>query len=451
MTGGDPVDEEGFRLRAAALLRSAANDLKRDDASAAADLGVPVADFAAYAEGRRAIPPELVRRATSAWPVNECDLLPWRDDCPDGVAIRRLADSVASARVLRRDGRDYYEYRDTAMSRLASFRPEWIRILSVVDNDDPAHPGVSWNKGHLLYQFTYFVGPVNYYVREPERDHVLRMSTGDSVWGIPFAPHTFTSRSATEDAYILALTYGAELVGDAQRELAALGTETAAHFVRPSGIAAFPLIFRDFLDASAIPAAQLATLSKLPEKRVADLLDGTVPTPEEIECLAKTLRVSPRDLMPVMTDQVGSIQYCPATEAREWLYPSSRQAVYRIRELAGSSLHPHTRALEIIPLGSSGGEALRTYQHQYLYNVSSAATDLTWRFQGRSHRGRLHPGDSAYLKPFVQVAFTPERDGECRLLSLRIGGRVTPEARAALGTIWPGSLPRYLRESGRWY
>ncbi|WP_433431004.1 XRE family transcriptional regulator [Nonomuraea sp. CA-141351] len=456
MSGDAPVDEEGFRLRGAALLRSAANDLKRDDAAAADDLGVSVADFAAYAEGRRAVPAELVRRAAAVWPVNEGDLLPWRDDCPDGVAIHRLADSIASSRVLTRGGIDYYEYRDTAMSRVAAFRPEWIKMLSVVDNDDPAHPGVRWNKGHLLYQFTYFVGPVNYYVREPEGDRVLRMNTGDSVWGLPYSPHTFTSRSADEEAYILALTYGGELVGDPQRELAALGAPTAAHFARPPGGLAFPAILRDFLNALALPADRLAVLSGLPEQHVAGLLAGAVPpTPEEIERLASALRVSPRDLMPIDADVVGSIRYCPADAAREWHYPSSPQAAYRIRELAGSSLHPHTRALEIIPLADAGSSSfsssLRTYQHQYVYNVSSAAADLTWRFQGRSHRDRLGPGDSAYLKPFVEVAFASGRPGECRLLSLRIGGRVTPETRTALGTIYPGSLTRYLRENGRWY
>lgn len=447
----DSVDEQGFRLRAGALLRSAANDLKRDDAAAAADLGIPVADFAAYAEGRLAIPAEVLRRAAAVWPVNECDLLPWRDDCPDGAIIHRLAASVASARVLRRGGIDYYEYRDTAMSRVASFRPEWIRMLSVVDTDDPGHPGVSWNKGHLLYQFTYFVGPVNYYVREPEGDRALRMNTGDSVWGVPFAPHTFTSREAGADAHILALTYGAELLGDAQRELAVCGAETAAGLARRPVDSAFSGILQDFLAACALPAEQLALLSGLPEDRIADLLGGSVPpTAEEVVELAKALRVSPRELMPIVGDVTGSIRYCPASEARQWSYPSSRCAAYRIRELAGSSLHPHTRALEILPVAGSARHALRTYQHQYVYNVGASPADLVWRFDGRSFHDRLEPGDSAYFKPFAEVAFASTSDA-CRLLSLRIGGRVTPESRTALGSMHPGSMSRYLRENGRWY
>jgi len=46
------------------------------------------------------------------------------NDCPDGVLLYRAVDSLASARVFQRGGADYYEYRDTATSRLSSFRPE---------------------------------------------------------------------------------------------------------------------------------------------------------------------------------------------------------------------------------------------------------------------------------------------------------------------------------------
>ena len=84
---------------------------------------------------------------------------------------------------------------------------------------------MEWNEGHLLYQFTYFVGPVNYYYLWDDVAHFQPMNTGDSVWGVPFAPHSFTTR--TPGGYILALTYGGDLVGDAQRELSVLGPRAA--------------------------------------------------------------------------------------------------------------------------------------------------------------------------------------------------------------------------------
>src|SRR5262245_27582978 len=144
------LDDPTRQSRAAALLRSAANDLKRDDATAETELGLPTGSFAAYTSGLRPITWELIERAVRVWPLNERDLLPVHDDCPSGVSIVRQADSVKSSRVIDRGGRPYYEYRDTAMSRVASFRPEWIRMLVTTDGgaDDPA---VQWNNGHLLY------------------------------------------------------------------------------------------------------------------------------------------------------------------------------------------------------------------------------------------------------------------------------------------------------------
>ena len=40
--------------------------------------------------------------------------------------IMRCEDSVKSSRIMHRSGKPYYEYRDTAMSSVGPFRPEWI-------------------------------------------------------------------------------------------------------------------------------------------------------------------------------------------------------------------------------------------------------------------------------------------------------------------------------------
>src|SRR5690349_5396280 len=117
---------DDFTKRAARLLRAAANDLKRDDASAETDLGLAPGEFARITSDERPFDWELIRRAAKVWPLNERDLLPVHDDCPRGVRIHRLADSVASSRIINRGGSPYYEYRDTAMSTVASYRPEWI-------------------------------------------------------------------------------------------------------------------------------------------------------------------------------------------------------------------------------------------------------------------------------------------------------------------------------------
>ncbi|AKA09049.1 hypothetical protein SAZ_34550 [Streptomyces noursei ZPM] len=461
---GTPADDEGFRRRAGALLRSAAGDLRRTSRSAAADLGLTHADYAAHLAPEQGFSWDLAQRAATVWPLNERDLVPVRNDCPRGVRVLRATESASSARVFQRGGIDYYEYRATAMSRLASFRPAWIRMLSVVTDDDPHNADVHWNNGHMLYQFTYCVGPVNYYCRWNGRDHVLRMNTGDSIWGLPFSPHTFTARNAEEPAYVLALTYGGELMGDAQHELAALGPDTARGFAldTDSAAAAQGRLLRSYLDASALPLEHAAELSGIPAGRLAGVADGgTTLTPDEVTALAAALRLSPRDLLPVVPDAVDGVSFCPAATSRSWYHPSAGHRDYRVRELAGDRLHPHTRALEIHPQRADSDSAdqavtpLRTHQHQYLHNVGGGPVRMAWQHGGERYETVLEPGASAYVTPFVRAEFTRSGRGDptdpTRLLALRIGGRVTTEARSALGSMYPGSLERCLHEDRQWY
>lgn len=455
MRNDKQVDEDGFQRRSAALLRGAANDLKRNVAAADRDLGLAAGQFEKLASGAQKIPDSVRRAAAVAWPLNERDLVPIRNDCPEGVLLCSLADSIRSARVIQRGGIDYYEYRDTAMSRLSSFRPEWIRMLSVVDDDRPDNPGVRWNNGHLLYQFTYFVGPVNYYYRWGSDEHVLRMRTGDSIWGFPFSPHSFTARTSSEPAYILALTYGAELSGDTQHELAALGPDTAEQFAWNTGERARQAaLLAAHMDAGILSVSELAKRSGLDADLIEEVLaaDRALAGDERAR-LAEALGVSERDLLPVEVSHAGGINLCRAEHALQWEYPSTGDAAdYLVTQLAGNPLHPETRALEIRPLRKdASAAALVTYQHQYLYNIGTNPVHLSWEHRGKRSSVMLEPGASAYVMPFVSITYTADNPPSAVLLALRIGGHVNTQARVALGHMHPGGLKRLLREDLQWY
>lgn len=455
MINDSQIDEDGFRRRSAALLRGAANDLKRNDAAADHDLGLAPGQFEKLASGAQKIPDSVRRAAAAAWPLNERDLTPIRNDCPEGVLLFSLAHSMKSARVIQRGGIDYYEYRDTAASRLSSFRPEWIRMLSVVNDDRPDNPGVHWNNGHLLYQFTYFVGPVNYYYRWGNDEHVLRMRTGDSIWGFPFSPHTFTARTSSEPAYILALTYGAELCGDTQHELAALGPETAEQFALDTGARARQAaLLAARMDAGILSVAEVAKRSGLDADLIEEVLvaDRAL-TGDERTRLADALGVCERDILPVEISDAGSINLCRAERALQWEYPSTGDAAdYLVTQLAGNLLHPETRAIEIRPLRQdASATSLVTHQHQYLYNVGPNPVYLSWEHNGKRSSATLDSGASAYVMPFVSIAYTADNPPSAVLLTLRIGGNVNTEARVALGAMHPGGLKRLLREELQWY
>ena len=133
---------------------------------------------------------------------------------------------------MERAGKPYYEYRDSAMSSVAPFRPEWIMELCYVNDNDPENTTVQWNNGHFMHQFTYFIGEVNfYYIDNEGRKKIGIMKTGDSMYITPFVPHTFATRNnAQKNGLILALTYGEKLTGEVKQELSALSTNLGSQF-----------------------------------------------------------------------------------------------------------------------------------------------------------------------------------------------------------------------------
>ncbi|MEO9239900.1 MAG: helix-turn-helix domain-containing protein, partial [Jatrophihabitantaceae bacterium] len=376
-------------------------------------------------------------------------LLTIRDDTPAGLRVMRAAESAASSRIIERGGRPYYEYRDTAMSRLASYRPEWIKMLRVVDNDDPESPAVNWNNGHLLYQFTYFVGPVNYYFRSGGRSFCTPMNTGDSVWGLPFAPHSFTSRSEVEPAYILALTYGGELTGDAQRELSAFGGAVTASLAMAPGD--HGALLRTLMSARLLTIAELADRSGLASSRISALAATPARADwQELMALAGALGVSVRELLATHTTTEADVRIQPASTASGWEFPGPDGPAYQFTQLASDPLHPHTTSLEVEILTTRPDVALPpTYQHQYLYVLGDEPVAVRWRHDGEQFDDRLEPDDSAYLIPGTELSLCADRP--TRVLLLRIAGPTTPDVRFALGAMPDGAIGRYVAEDRLWY
>ena len=207
------------------------NDLKRRPEDAAKELSVSLEEIMSVIKGERELSHDIIKRATEIWPINIADFYLIHDDCPNGVKIMRAEHSKKTRRIMDRAGLPYYEYRDTAMSSVSLFRPEWIEELCIVDDNEPDNPNVQWNNGHFMHQFTYFIGDVNYYYQGPDgKKKVAIMNTGDSVYGTPFRPHSFATRKgASKNGLILALTYGNSLL-ISQQELSTLGVELGLNF-----------------------------------------------------------------------------------------------------------------------------------------------------------------------------------------------------------------------------
>src|SRR6185369_16682133 len=196
---------------------SEANDLKRTPEVLAEETGFDAAIVRGVMAGESDADTarDLAMRMAATYPIALDEVWLERADTDAGVRVMHERESRASARHYTRTdgaGRDvvYFEYRDTVMSRVAPFKPEWVQPLRIVSDDSPDNDAVAFNNGHLLHQLTFYIGEVNVYWIIGGRRHCARMNTGDSSYMAPFIPHSFTSRGARL-GLIIAVTYAGDV------------------------------------------------------------------------------------------------------------------------------------------------------------------------------------------------------------------------------------------------
>ena len=442
-----------------ARILNEANDLKRTPDALAEEMGVELDFVTGIIAGNRDIDQvrDFVWKMTEFYPISLADIWLDTNDTVDGAVIVRAADSAATSRIFERaDGTgalsDYYEYRDTAMSRTAPFKPEWIREIRLVTDSDPDNPDVAFNNGHLMHQMTFFVGAVNFYWKVDGKKYCAEMSTGDSCFITPYVPHSFTRRNENEMGLIIAVTFAGE-VRRAIPEIMRMGAdcieEIAGDLRDGSGYASR---LKGALDAEMLTASELERQLKsggIKDRRAAALASGeTQPASGELETIAKILNFRPSDLMvpSLSADDLVTIRYASGTPLRD--FSSGGNNCHQIRNLARSTLQPNIKSFDIhVTLG--GERAFQHGLHEYVYNFGDSPVSLYWG-EGDNHRDTLRPGDSAYFHPMTSHKFECETaDG--RLLCVRVPGRLNNDVLNEYGSFPKAIRQRVVEETMRWY
>ena len=427
------------------------NDLKRRPEDAAIELGISKVEVLAIISGEKPISSEIVERAIKIWPVNTRDFYIIQDDCSTGVKIMREAESEKSSRIMNRAGRPYYEYRDTAMSSTAPFRPEWILELCYVDDNNPENPDAQWNNGHFMHQFTYFIGEVNFYFRGSNGEKkVAVMNTGDSMYITPFVPHTFTTRKEAEkNGLILAITYGGKLTGDTQHELSSLSLNLASNFALDFSTKenASSSILKYHREIMSLTIEELSKRCKISKERIEAFENGKmVPSISDLSLIAPVLGVNSKDLM--ANDKIEDkviVKY--HNECKKWFYPEKTK-VYEFVELASTTTLPYSKAFEIKVQNSYNSDFdLRVGLHQYVFNIGDKPIILNWIIDGKTYHDAINPNDSAYVKPFVKHNFR----GDGKLLVLRIGGKTVGDPQRELSIVGRDNVKRAISETMQWF
>jgi len=373
-----------------ALLRQCVTDVKRDIASCAVELGITKdALDAAIQTGEGARP--ICDAMLAKYPLSAGDLLVEEDDCgADGFIHYSAEFTDKSGRVIPRknhngDTAPYYRYMDTAMSRLAPFKPELIEELVYVDNNDPKNPLVVYNKGHLLTQFTWFVGPVNFYHIVRGVKHCTEFNTGDTCFITPHVPHTFASRDKDHpaNAKIVAVTFS----NVAREALTKIVHFDAQQFIRAAG---------NRRELETVLAPQLKRHLQLSGQFVGDLAKS-IGNDDGITEDALDKGTLSAEQWNVVKKQCGfdASRYLPLL-AEEEVVLQVQGADQRARPLATSRHFPDFGAFEV--RSTTPTFDLSSQLWQYLYNAEHGTPLTIHLANGVSFV--MGPGDSAVLKPF---------------------------------------------------
>ena len=438
------------RLRSSSNFLGILNDIKRRPEDAAKELGVSIELIQSIIDGTSDIPSSLIDKAIKIWPVNKRDFFVIEDDCPNGIKIMCAEDSEKSSRIMYRAEKPYYEYRDTAMSKVAPFRPEWILELCNVTDNDPENKSVQWNNGHFMHQFTYFIGNVNFYYRDKNgKKQTAVMNTGDSMYITPFVPHTFATRSNSQtNGLILALTYGGKLTGEHQQELSTmsnLGDKFALDF--SSENLASASLLRYHREISTLSLNELSTRTGLSLESLQNFESGsTKPQIADLEKIALALTVNIRDLLP--NDKIeDKVIVKHHKDCKSWYYPENTQR-YQFRELASTTALPFSKSFEVEILDSSTSELdLTSGLHQYIYNIGETPITLNWDINNEKNNKIINPNDSLYMKPFIPHNFR----GNGKLLVLRIGGKIPGDSQRELSIVGKENAKRAISETILWF
>lgn len=438
------------RLKIGSNFLGILNDIKRRPEDAAKELGVSKELIFSIIDGKSKLSDDLVEKAIKIWPVNKRDFYVIEDDCPNGIKLMSASDSEKSKRIMKRAGKPYYEYRDTAMSKVAPFRPEWIMELCNVDGNDPENELIQWNNGHFMHQFTYFIGNVNFYFKDENgKKQTAVMKTGDSMYITPFVPHTFATRGKPEqNGLILALTYGGKLTGEPQQELSCLsdlGHEFALEFSSKEKASGELLSYHK--DAANLSLEELSIRTSISIDDLKKFEDGQeIPTFTQFEKIANALTINVRDLMP--NDKIEKKVIVEKYEnGKKWFFPETTK-VYELHKLAGTTSLPFSKAFEMKVRNSDDPDMdLKVGLHQYIYNLGDSSITINWILDKKEFSEIIEPGDSLYIKPFIPHNFR----GNGKLLILRVGGKIAGESQRELSIIGKNDAKRAISETLQWF
>ncbi len=389
-----------------------ANNLKRTKKALAEELSISTSDLENVIFGK-CTPKEaqnVISKMLKKYPIDAGKLQINNKDLFSPCTIFKKSDSKKSSRVFKRKNsfgktKNYYEYRDTAMQKNVPIYPEWIKPLVVVKDNNPRNKLVCYNKGHLLHQFTFFIGEVNFYWKDSLGYHCKEMNTGDSNYIPPFIPHSFTSRNQNQLGLIIAVTF-ADILSYSKINFSHYKRKKIENFSGSGSLklSYFKLFIRDYLNKNFLDVSALLETMKnygINKKTACKIIEGQKnPNNLELDALSKILGISINDLKDIcknIPSEVFNKNFSLESARKICL----EKALFKVWDLAKSDYTDLLKAF-IMEVNSKTREYKINHQmHEYVYNFSEQ--EIIVKVEGNKYI--LKSEESIIFPPMVKHSF----------------------------------------------
>jgi len=229
------------------------------------------------------------------------------------------------------------------------------------------------------------------------------MNTGDSCFITPYVPHSFTSRDPDQYAAIVAVTFSGH-VRDVLNDLAHHDMQKLMYHAgnRRDKAEVFTRKLERFSDlrGKTPESVKQALLDEgFANEAVEGTLTQTCPDAEVLRRIADMLTVPEGELQILQLEVDDEVTYAPPPPDTEF----ARGTLIDQRHALATNKHFPDAGGYVWTL--AGSTTLTSQHFNYIYNHGDVPTNLEWN--GNSQV--LHPGDSAVLKPFIEVTYTSQK------------------------------------------
>jgi len=421
------------------LVQTTMNDLKRTVPVISNEIGIDAAVLESVLDGSIAnvqTIDHLISKLKQTYPVNARHITLTRDTSKGGMWHMTKHQSDISARIFNRtnvngETKPYYKYMDTATSALAPFKPELIEILTVVADNKAMNPLVVMNKGHLLTQQTFFIGPVNFYCTVQGVRYCKPMTTGDSCLITPYVPHSFTKRDPDAYAAIVAVTFS----GNARDVLPELMHLDAEKCLLQAGNA------RSAKNTRQQRIIRYAELRGLTPANVKEHIADAMHYDCNVDSIPPSIRLQQENdaISDLLNVPESTFQMRPLVKDNEVTYASRSSAPHQEKVALASARHiPDTGGYD---WHFSLEREFEAGFFSYVYNYGAPAVFF--------NDVLIASGGSLVIKPFTHVRLTAA--GDAKIVVVHVGGWVSEQLLNEMSTFAMEGRRKITSTSTKWW